>query len=59
MGPFMDQFLRLYDKHDHPSYGMYKILLDEVADTLGYVKGLDSDMRPYYRILHELINDYS
>ena len=58
MGPFMDQFLRLYDKDDHPSYGMYKIWLEEVADTLGYVKGLDSNMRPYYRILPELTNEY-
>ena len=58
MGPFMDQFLRLYDKEKHPSYVMCKISLDEVAETLGYVKGLDGNMRPYYRILHELTNDY-
>jgi hypothetical protein len=54
----MDKFLNLYDKNDHPSYGMYKISLDEVADALGYWKGFDSNLRPYYRILHELTNEY-
>ena len=58
MGPVMDQFLRLYDKDDHPSYGMCKISLDEVADALGYVKGLDNNLRPDCRILHEVTNDY-
>ena len=54
----MDQFLRLYDKDDHPSYGMYKISLDEVANALGYWKGFDSKMRPYQRTLQELTNEY-
>ena len=58
MGPSMDQFLRLYDKDNHPSHGIYKISLDEVADALGYWKGFDCNLRPYYRILHELTNEY-
>ena len=58
MGLFMDKFLRLYDKDNHPSYEVYKISLDEVAEALGYVKGLDSNLKSYYRILHELTNDY-
>ena len=36
MESFMDEVLKLYDKGDHPIQGMYKILLDEVADALGY-----------------------
>ena len=54
----MDQFSHLYDKNDHPSYGMYKISLDEVADACGHVKGFDCNMKPYYRTLHELTNEY-
>ena len=33
MGVFMDQFLKLYDKDDHRTHGIYKISLDEVADA--------------------------
>ena len=54
----MDQFLRLFDRDDHSTHGIYKISLDEVADALGYWKGFDSNLRPYYRILHELTNQY-
>ena len=39
MEPYMDQFLNMYDKED-PSYGMYKISIEEVADALGYIKAL-------------------
>ena len=54
----MDHFLNSYDKYDHPSYGMYKISLDEVAYALGYFKGFDCNMTPHYRTLHELTNEY-
>jgi hypothetical protein len=54
----MDRFLKLYDKGDHPTHGIYKISLDEVADALGFWKGFDCNMRPYYRILHHLTNKY-
>ena len=54
----MGQFLKLYDKGDHPTHGIYKISLDEVADALGYWKGFDCNLRPYYRILHELTTEY-
>ena len=58
MESFMDQFLKLYGKGDHPTHGIFNISLDEVADALGYWKGLDSNRRPYYRILQELTNEY-
>ena len=58
MGPFMDQFLRLCDKDDYPSYGMCKISLDEVANALGYWKGFDCNLKPYQRTLHELTNEF-
>ena len=58
MESFLDQFWKLYDKGDRPTHGIYKISLDEVADSLGYCKGFDSNVRPYYRFLHELTNDY-
>jgi len=32
--------------------------MSSIGETLGYTKGLDGNMRPYYRILHELTNDY-
>jgi len=54
----MDQFLNLYDKGDDPSYGVYEISLDEVADALGCVKGFDCNMKPYYKTIHELTNEY-
>ena len=34
MEPFMDQLLKLYDKDDHPTHGIYKISLDEVTDAV-------------------------
>ena len=40
MESFMEQFLELYDKGDHPTHRIYKISLDEVADALGYWKAL-------------------
>ena len=49
-----DQFFYLYDKDDHPSYGICKISLEEAAYALGYVKGFDCNMKPYYRTIHEL-----
>ena len=58
MERFMDQCLKLCDKDDHPTHGIYKISLDEVADALGYWKAFDSNLRPYYRILQELTNEY-
>ena len=58
MESFMDQFLTLYDKDDHPTHGVYKISLDEVAYAFGYWKGFDCNVRPYYRIIHELTNEY-
>ena len=58
MEPFMDQFMKLCDKDDHPTHGIYMISLDQVADAFGYWKGIDCNMRPYYRILHELTNEY-
>ena len=57
MESFMDQFLKLYDKDDHPTHGIYKISVDEVADALGYWTGFDNNLIPYYRILHELTNE--
>ena len=56
MDPFMDEFLKLYDKDYHPTHGIYKIVPDEVADALGYCKGSDNNMRPYYKTPHELTN---
>ena len=58
MESLMDQFLNLYDKYDHPSYGMCKTSLDEVADALGSVIGFGCNMKPYYRTIHELTNEY-
>ena len=40
------------------STGIYKISLAEVADALGYWKGFDCNLRPYYRTLHDLTNEY-
>ena len=54
----MDQILRLYDKEDDPTYGIYKISLQEVADALGYNESTGSNGKPYYRILHELTAEY-
>ena len=54
----MDEFLKLYDQDDHSTHGIYKISLDEVADASGQWKGFDCNMRPYYRILHEMTNEY-
>ena len=56
--PYMDQILKLYDKEDDPTYGIYKISLQEVADALGYKESTGSNGKPYYRILHELTADY-
>ena len=58
MESIMEQFLNLYGKYDEPSYGRHEVTLEEVADALGYVQGFDCDMRPYYRTLHELTNEY-
>ena len=58
MEPFVDELLKLYGKDDHPTHGIYKISLDEVADAWGYLKGFDRNMRPYYGILHELTKEY-
>ena len=58
MDPSLDEFLKLYNKDNHHTHGIYKISLDEVADALGYCNGLDSNMRPCYRTLHELTNEY-
>ena len=44
--------------HDGPTHGIHKVSMQEVADALGYVKGFDSNMRPYYRTLYEVTNDY-
>ena len=54
----MDQILKLYDKEDDPTYGIYKISLQEVANALGYTESKGSNGKPYYRILHELTADY-
>ena len=54
----MDEFLKLYHKGDHPTQGVYKVLLEEVADALGYFKGFDCNMKPYYRTLNALTNEY-
>ena len=58
MEPFMDRFLKLYDKDDHHTHGIYKISLDEVCNALGYRQGFDCNLRPYQRTLHELTNQY-
>ena len=55
---FMDQVLNLDYKDDGPSYGIYKISLEEVADTLEYIRGFGCNKNPYYRTLHELTNKY-
>ena len=54
----MDGFLKLYDKYDHHTHGIYNISLDELANALGYWKGFDCNLRPYQRTLHELTNEY-
>ena len=58
MDIFMDGFLKLYDKYDRHTHGVYKISLNEVANALGYYKGFDCNMRPYQRTLHELTDEY-
>ena len=57
MESFMDQFLKLYNTGDRPICGIYKISLAEVADALGYWKGFDNNLIPYYKTLHELTNE--
>ena len=54
----MDQFLHVYDKDDDLSYGVYKILLESVADALGCVTGFDCNMKAYHRTIHEPTNEY-
>ena len=54
----MDPFLKLYDKDDHHTHGIYKISFDEVANALGSWKGLDNNMGPCQRTLDELTNEY-
>ena len=58
MDPFMDEFLKLYNQGHHHTHWIYKILLHQVADALGYLRGFDSNMKPYQRTLHELTNEY-
>ena len=54
----MDGFLKLYNKDDHYTHGIYKISLYDVANAFGYWKGSDCNMRLYQRTLHELTNEY-
>ena len=58
MEPFMDRFLKMYDKEDHHTHGIIKLSLDEVCNALGYWQGYDSNLRPYQRTIHELTNQY-
>ena len=58
MEQIMDQFLKLYDKDDDPTHGIYKSSTQEVADALGYVKGFDCNGKPYYCALHEWTTQY-
>ena len=58
MNIFMDGFLKLYDKDDHHTHGIYRISLDEEANALGYYTGFDCNMRPHQRTLHDLTNEY-
>ena len=54
----MDKFVEVYDKEDSPEHGIFKIWLKELADALGYKQGTDCNGRPYYRVLHEMTNEY-